>query len=295
MLFNRTLALTLFLVSTPAAAFNVGSSGGKKGQKFSVSAATKNIANVLTAGAISAAIILPLPNPAMAKESLVIGTPLEAKLAQFGAASYPVFNSINDVSPLADSFINFVDKRINPNDAALVAEKAVDGLLAIPDSAVSTYSGVLKRDVYSNVKSKYCVTLSGSGVAGDKLFSSSFIKSVPPKKMLALRRKFQPANSMVPKKGGDICLPDSVTASEKLWVAQAELTFQMPRNEATFLISSIKKAGAQAPRAALATLVPAAEGVFSTNPEAQRMVTAGKEVEPFVITFSQQSITRAIR
>jgi len=280
--------LTLFLVSTPATAFNVGSSGGKKVQKLSASEVTKNVANILTAGVISAATIMPLPNPAMAaSDSMVIGTPLEAKLAQFGAASYPVFNSISDVSVLADKFVDFVDKKIKPEASADVANKAVDGLLAIPDSAVSEYRGVLKTVVYGGVSPANCVTLTGSGIGGDKLFGSSFLKAVPPSKIDALRKKFATANSSVPKKGGDICLPGSAAASEKLWVAQAELTFQMPKAEASALISSIQKAGSQAPRSALASLVPAAEGVFSKGPEALKMVTAGKEVEPFVISFAR--------
>jgi len=288
MLFNRTHALALFLLSGPVAAFNIGPSGGKKAQKLSVSEVTKNIANVVTAGVISAAAIL--PNSAMANDSLVIGTPLEAKLAQFGAASYPVFNSVSDVGPLADKFIDFVDKKIKPESASDVALKAVDGLLAIPDTAISEYKGVLKTVVYGGVNPSSCVTLAGSGAAGDKLFSSSFLKSVPPSKIDALKKKFTPANSSVPKKGGDICLPGSAAASEKLWVAQAELTFQMPKAEAGALISSIQKAGSQAPRSSLASLVPAAEGVFSKNPEALKMVTAGKEVEPFVISFAKAAI-----
>jgi len=286
MLFNRTLALTLLLLGGPAAAFNIGPSGGTKGKTPSASAATKNIATIFTAGVIGAAAILP-SSPAMAADSLVLGTPLEAKLAQFGAASYPVFNSVSDVTPLADKFIDFIEKKVKPADAGAVAEKAVDGLLAIPDNAITEYKGVLKQVVYSGVNPANCVTLAGSGVAGDKLFSSSFLKAVPPSKMDALKKKFSPANSSVPKKGGDICLPGSVAASEKLWVAQAELTFNMPKAEAGALISSIKKAGASTPRSALASLVPAAEGVFSKNPEALKMVTAGKEVEPFVISFSQ--------
>ena len=78
-----------------------------------------------------------------------------------------------------------------------------------------------------------------------------------------------------------------MTASEKLWVAQAELTFSMPKTEATALVASIKKAGAQATRPSLLTLVPTAESVFSKNAEALKMVAAGKDVEPNVIaTYS---------
>merc|ERR1712161_162409 len=169
------------------------------------SAANKNLANVFAAGVLSAATLLPLSGPAMAADSLVIGTPLETKLANFGAASYPVFNSITDVSPLADKFVDFLDKKVKAPDAAEVAQKAV--------------------------------------------------------------------------KGGDICLPGSAAASEKLWVAQAELTLSMPKAEASALVSSIKKAGLQASRPSLLTLVPAAEGVFSKSPEALKMVVAGKDVE----------------
>merc|ERR1712106_218029 len=96
--------------------------------------------------------------------------------------------------------------------------------------------------------------------------------------------KFQPANSAVPVKGGNICLPGSAAASEKLWVSQAELTLSMPKAEGAALVSSIKKVGLQATRPSLVTLVSAAEGVFSKNPEAIKMVAAGKDVEPNVIS-----------
>lgn len=42
----------------------------------------------------------------------------QAKLANFGAASYPVFNSITDVSPLADKFGEFVDSKVSPRASA---------------------------------------------------------------------------------------------------------------------------------------------------------------------------------
>merc|ERR1711957_1141501 len=109
--------------------------GGKKERMLS--AVNKNLSNVLAAGFISAATIMPLPGIAVAADGLVTGTPLESKLAAFGAASYPVFNSITDVSPLADKFLDLVDKKVKAPDAAELAQKGVDGLLAIPDSANS--------------------------------------------------------------------------------------------------------------------------------------------------------------
>merc|ERR1712032_1210991 len=116
------------------------------------------------------------------------------------------------------------------------------------------------------------------------------VKSVDPSKIEALKKKMQPANSAVPVKGGDICLPGSAAASEKLWVAQAELTLSMPKAEAGALVSSIKKAGSQATRPSLVSLVPAAEGVFSKSPEALKMVAAGKDVEPNVISTVQAAL-----
>jgi len=288
MLFHRALASTLLLLSSSAVAFNVGPSGGKKVRM--PSAANKNLANVFAAGVISAATLLPLSGPAMAADSLVIGTPLETKLANFGAASYPVFNSITDVSPLADKFVDFLDKKVKAPDAAEVAQKAVDGLLAIPDSSIAEYKGILKQVVFSGVSKDSCVTLGGSGSAAKKLAASAAVKSVDQSKIDALEKKFKPANSAVPVKGGDICLPGSAAASEKLWVAQAELTLSMPKAEASALVSSIKKAGLQASRPSLLTLVPAAEGVFSKSPEALKMVVAGKDVEPNVISTVQAAL-----
>jgi len=283
MLFQYALTSTLLLLS-PAAAFNVAPSGGKKGRVQS--AANKNLANVFAAGIIiSTATLLPLPGPAFAADSLVIGTPLETALTKFGAASYPVFNSITDVSPLADKFVEFIDKKVKAPDVAAVAQTTVDGLLAIPDSSINEYQGILKQVVYSGVSKNTCVTLGGSGSAAQKLAQSAAVKSVDQSKIDALRKKFAPANSAVPvNKDGNICLPGSVGASEKLWVAQAELTLSMPKAEASALVSSIKKAGLQADRKSLLGLVPAAEGVFSKNSDALTMVLAGKEVEPNVIS-----------
>jgi len=284
MLFHRALASTLLLSGGSVAAFNVG-----KKEPMPM-AASKNLGTAIAVGVISAAIISPLAGPAFAADNLVIGTPLEEKLAKFGAASYPVFNSISDVSPLADKFLDFADKKIKAPDAADVALKAVDGLLAIPDASIAEYKGILKQVVYSGVSKDSCVTLTGSGAALEKIAGSAAVKSVDQSKIDALTKKFQPANSAVPMKGGDICLPGSSAASEKLWVAQAELTFSMPKDEAGALVSSIKKAGLQATRPSIALLVPAAEGVFSKSPEAIKMVVAGKDVEPNVIATVQAAL-----
>jgi len=281
-MFHCTLKLTVFILSGSAAAFNISPWGGKRVQ--TISEIKKNFANVLATGVISAATLLPLPGPAVAVDSLVLGTPLEIKLANFGRASYPVFNSITDVSPLADRFVDFVDKKVKAPDAAELAQRAVDGLLAIPDSAVNQYKGSLKKDVYAGVSKDTCVTLGGSGTAAKRLADAASIKSVDPAKIAALRKKFQPANSAVPVKDGNICLPASVFASEKLWVSQAELTFSMPKAEAGPLVSSIKKVGVQATRSSLITLVSEAEGVFSKSQEALKMLSAGKDVELYVIS-----------
>ena len=77
---------------------------------------------------------------------------------------------------------------------------------------------------------------------------------------------------------------------QKLWVAQAELTFSMPKSEAAALVGAIKKAGSQAPRGAIANLVPDAEAVFSKSGEAMKMVAAGKDVEPTVIATVQAGL-----
>jgi len=280
--YHRALA-SFLLFSSSASAFSHNSKpwGGKKGV---VSDVNKNLSNGFVAGIIAAAAFMPLPNPAVAADSLVLGTPLETKLAKFGAASYPVFNSITDVSPLADKFLELVDKKVKAPDAAEVAQKAVDGLLAIPDGKVNEYGGILKQVVYSGVSPNSCVTLGGSGKLLDKLASSDAVKSVDSSKVDALKKKFKPANNGVPMKGGDICLPGSVAGSEKLWVAQAELTLSMPKEQATALVASIKKAGSQATRVVIAPLVPSAEGVFSKSPEAIQMIAAGKDVEPTVIS-----------
>jgi len=89
---------------------------------------------------------------------------------------------------------------------------------------------------------------------------------------------------------GDICLSSSSAASEKLWVAQAELTSSMPNAEASALAASIKKAGLQASRPTLASIVPAAESSFSKSPEAIAMVAAGKDVEPDIIATAAVAI-----
>jgi len=286
MLFHRTLTYTLLLSST--AAFNVAPSGD--GTKISSTASNNKFAKVLAAGVISAASLLPLATPAVAAESRIIGTPLETQLANFGAASYPVFNSITDASPLVDKLLAFVDKKVKAPDAAKLAQTAVDGLLAIPDSKITAYSNVLKTDVYGSVSKSTCVSLGGSEAALQKISASAAVQSVDKSKMDALAKKFKPANSAVPLKGGNICLPGSASASEKLWVAQAELTASMPKAQATALVASIKTVGAQATRPAIAALVPGATEVFSKSPEAIKMVAAGKAVEPSVIAATAAAL-----
>ena len=161
--------------------------------KAQVKAASKQLA----AGVLAVAAALPVA-PALAADSLVLGTPLEEKLAAFGAASYPVVNSITDAGALADKFIEFIDAKVKPADASAGVNKAVDGLLAIPDGKVSEYAGVLKQVVYKGVSPSSCVTLGGSEAFAQKLQNSAAVKSVPSSKIDDLQKKFKPANSAVP-------------------------------------------------------------------------------------------------
>jgi len=263
--------LIVALALGSAAAFNPR-------QQQQVKAASKQLA----AGVLAVAAALPVQ--ALAADSLVLGTPLEDKLAAFGAASYPVVNSITDAGALADKFIEFVDAKVKPADSSAVVNKAVDGLLAIPDGKISEYAGILKQVVYKGVSPTSCVTLGGSEAFAQKLQNSAAVKSVASSKIDDLQKKFKPANSAVPVGKNGICLPGSVEASEKLWVAQAELTFSMPKAEGAALVSAIKTAGAQATRSSIASLVPSGEAVFSKSGEAIKMAAAGKAVEPLVIS-----------
>merc|ERR1711937_248824 len=129
-----------------------------------------------------------------------------------------------------------------------------------------------------------CVSLGGSGAGAKKLAASAAISSIDKGKIDAIAKKFKPANSAVPTRDGNICLPGSAKASETLWVAQADLTLSMPKTEAQALVGAIKKAGSQASRSKIAALVPEAEKAFSKSPEAIRMAAAGKAVEPQVIS-----------
>jgi len=289
MLFHRLLASTLFLLSGSAAAFHITPSSGVETKQIPT-ATNKNLAKVFAAGVISAAtFLLPLAGPAV--RPAVAAEGLDTQLAQFGAASYPVFNSITDVSPLADEFVAFINQKVKAPDAEAVIQKAVDGLLAIPDSKIQDYSEILKKEVYRGVSKGSCVSLGGSGTAAKTLSATEAVKSVPPSKIEALKKKFEPANAAVPIKDGNICLPGTASASEKLWVAQADLTLSMPKAEASALVSSIKKVGKQATRSSITTLVPNAEKVFSKSEEAIKMLNAGKQVEPAVI----QTVEKALK
>ena len=200
-------ALTALLLLAPATAFKPQHQA-KQVPAFKPPA---KLASALAAGVISVATLNPFA--AAAADSLVLNTPLEGKLSNFGAASYPVFNSITDASTLADRFVDFIDNKVKPADSADVVQKAVDGLLAIPDAKVNEYAGVLKQVVYRGVTKDTCVTLGGSEGFRAKLMSSSAVKSVPGAKMDALAKKFKPANSAVPVNKNGICLPGSVEAS----------------------------------------------------------------------------------
>ena len=188
MLFNSRALVSVLLLISGADAFKPAN----RNNSNKATQLKKDLANIVAVGVVSAATLLPFAAPAVAAgDSLVMGTPLETKLANFGAASYPVFNSITDVSPLADKFVDFLEKKVKAPDAADVATKAVDGLLAIPNDSINEYKGVLKQVVYSGVNKDSCVTLGGSGAAAKKLASSAAIKSVDPAKIDALTKKFQ--------------------------------------------------------------------------------------------------------
>lgn len=280
-MYSRALALACLL--SGAAAFHVAPKGARaSGTELPATKKANGVLAAGLAGVVSAAAVSPLP-PAVAND-LVVGTPLETKLAAFGRASYPVFNSVTDLAPLAEKFVEFADATVKADDAAALANDAADGLLAIPDKAVKTYAGVLRKDVFAGVRADSCVELGGSAGALRALEGSASAKAGPAK-VDAIRKKFKPANDAVPRKAnGNICLPASAAASEKLWVAQASLTLSMPKERAAPLVASIKTAGKQATRPSIAKLVPVAEGVFSKSSEAREMAKAGKDVEPVVIS-----------
>ena len=148
---------------------------------------------------------------------------------------------------------------------------------------MSEYAGVLKQVVYKGVSPSSCVTLGGSEAFAQKLQNSAAVKSVPSSKIDDLQKKFKPANSAVPVGKNGICLPGSVEASEKLWVAQAELTFSMPKAEGAALVSAVKTAGAQATRSSIATPGPPPV-VFSKSGGAIKMAAAGALLKPLVIS-----------
>jgi len=287
MLFHRAL-VSLLLLSGSATAFTIAPAFKTGSRTPPLSAARKNndIVNVLAAGVISAATILSPAGPAQAA-GLSEGVILGGQLANFGKASYPVFNAAKDITPLVDAFLGLVDAEPN---AADVATKAVDGLLAIPTASIDKYAKVLKDDVYKGVSKDSCVALGGSGSALSKFASSKAVTSAP--KFAQVQKKFQNANSAVPvNKAGDICLPPSAEASEKLWTAQAELTLNIPKKEGADIVASLTKGGSSyATRTALAKLVPAAEQVFSKSPEALQMEAAGKQVEPTIIAAVKGAI-----
>ena len=275
-------ALTaLVLLGASASAFK------PQAKQVTLQQAGKKLAGNVGAAFLAASTLVPA---AFAGDSLVLDTPLEDKLENFGRASYSVFNSITDVAPLGDKLIEFIDAKVKKEDSAEVVAKAVDGLLAIPDVKVAEYAGILKQVVYKGVNKDTCVTLGGSEAFRSSLQNSAAVKAVDAGKMDQLAKKFAPANRNVPVGKTGICLPASAEASEKLWVAQAELTFSMPKAEAQALDAAVKKAGRQATRSVIGTLIPAAEGVFSSSAEAKAMVKAGKDVEPTVIATVQAAL-----
>jgi hypothetical protein len=275
-------ALTaLVLLGASASAFK------PQAKQVTLQQAGKKLAGNVGAAFLAASTLVPA---AFAGDSLVLDTPLEDKLENFGRASYSVFNSITDVAPLGDKLIEFVDAKVKKEDSAEVVARAVDGLLAIPDVKVAEYAGILKQVVYKGVNKDTCVTLGGTEAFRSALQNSAAVKAVDAGKMSQLATKFAPANRNVPVGKTGICLPASAEASEKLWVAQAELTFSMPKAEAQALDAAVKKAGRQATRSVIGTLIPAAEGVFSSSAEAKAMVKAGKDVEPTVIATVQAAL-----
>jgi len=278
MMFLRSTLVSVLLLSGTAAAFNVSPGNAKRMAK---KADMPDLVRWLAAGAAAAAIVLQ-PAPAEAA-SLVKGLPLEGVLSDFGAASYPVFNSIQNVSPLADKFLDILD-RLKTSEAADAVDRGVDVVLSIPDIKVEKYSLSLKA-VYNGVNDANCVELEGSGKAANTLANSPYLRIVSDAKVKAIQRKFKPANSSVPKKNGDICLPPSAVASSRLWVAQGELTFDnIGKVEAANLVKSLDQSAVAITRSVLTQGVPAAKEVFGENAVSKEMEAAGKAAESEIIS-----------
>jgi len=278
MMFLRSTLVSVLLLSGTAAAFNVSPGNAKRVAR---KADVPDPVRWLAAGAVAAAIVLQ-PAPAEAA-SLVKGTPLEGVLSDFGAASYPVFNSIQNVSPLADKFLDILD-RLKTSEAADAVDRGVDAVLSIPDIKVEKYSYALKA-VYQGVGDANCVELGGSGRAANALANSPYLRLVPDAKVKAIQRKFKPANSSVPKKNGNICLPPSAAASSRLWVAQGELTFDnIGKAEAANLVKSLDQSAVAITRSVLTQGVSTAKEVFGENPESKAMEAAGKAAESEIIS-----------
>jgi hypothetical protein len=109
---------------------------------------------VAAAAAAFAGLILLSSNPlaalAFEGEDVIVGTPLEPVILQMGSASYPVFASINDISPLSNKLVSLFEKKMSVSKATEALDKGIDSFLAIPEDKVEKFVTTL-RSSYQGV------------------------------------------------------------------------------------------------------------------------------------------------
>jgi hypothetical protein len=217
----------------------------------------------------------PLSALAFEGEDVIIGTPLEPVILQMGSASYPVFASIDDISPLSNKLVSIFEKKMSVSKATEALDKGLDSFLAIPDDKVekfvttlrSSYQGVVVDDSASSSSSSSSCSpkLAIPTTSLEQWAASSAVQALDSTKVQRLSQKFASANQAIPKTATSLCLPATAQGLQQLWMGQTELTLNIPRPEARAFVTATASAISSVPSAELLSLVPVAKKTFTSN------------------------------
>jgi len=158
-------------------------------------------------------------------------SPLDAALIEASDASYPVLKSLKSetVSPLANKIVNLFTNKVTPEKLTNLLEKGINAFLAIPDENLDSFTFTVK-EAYTDVSTQSCNLVPLPTEAVVKFTSSEGYTNIDPTKAKAFREKFDNTFGAFPKTDNGICLPETETNLEKLFIAQTELSFAIPKN-----------------------------------------------------------------
>lgn len=209
---------------------------------------------------------------------VIASDPLVSATIDMADAAYPVLTMLGDTTFLANKLVKLGNKIATPK-MALALDKGIEAFLAIPDESVTDFATKLKSSYADN----NCASSISIPMAPIEQWSSSeAVQALDSTKVKALKDKFQVANQAVPQststsesdglKTKRICLPAAKEGLETLWLAQTELTLNVPRPEARAFTSSASAALQSIPGKDFLSVYPDAKKVFTSNADRKAVI-----------------------